>query len=393
MKFFQIIRTTWLNILGKRMRSLLTVIGIAVGIGTIVFLVSLGYGLQEFSVKRISSIQSLTTLDVTQGKTANFKLDEPTIDKISKLSNVSEISPIISLGSKVALADKKTDAVATAVQGDYFVYEDLKLTKGSTFMDDDKKAVLSTALLQALGTDENSIIGKTIAFNISYKQKEQSQSKDLSLIVSGVVSDNTSPFAYIPLSQVQDLLGERAIYSSLKVKTASEDTMGGVRKEIEDMGLSVTSVADTIAQVNSVFGGIRIALGLLGGIALVVAAIGMFNTMTIALLERTRDIGIMKSVGVDNRDIYWMFLAEAIIISGAGGIAGAAFGQLLAVLINVLVGSLARMVGAEPIVLFSTPFTFVAIIVGFSLVVGISTGFYPSRRAAKINPLDALRYE
>jgi putative ABC transport system permease protein len=88
-----------------------------------------------------------------------------------------------------------------------------------------------------------------------------------------------------------------------------------------------------------------------------------------------------------------MFLAEAIIISGAGGVAGAVLGELLAIGINALISTVAKMVGAEPITLFSTPFAFVAIIVGFSLVVGVSTGFYPSRRAAKINPLDALRYE
>jgi putative ABC transport system permease protein len=344
-------------------------------------------------VKRISSIQSLTTLDVTQGKTANFKLDKPTVDKIAKLENVTEESPLISIGSKVTLGDKRTDAVATAVKGDYFAYEDLKLSKGTVFGDNDQKAVLSTALIQTLGADENSIVGKEINFLVSYKQKDQTPSRELKLIISGVVQDSASSFAFIPLAQIQDLLGDGVIYSSLKVKTTSESTMGGVRKEIEDMGFTVTSVADTIAQVNSIFGGVRIALGLLGGIALIVAAIGMFNTMTIALLERTRDIGIMKAIGVDNRDIYWMFLTEAIIISGAGGIAGAGLGQLLAMGINALITAVAKMVGAEPITLFSTPLAFVAIIVGFSLIVGVSTGFYPSRRAAKINPLDALRYE
>ena len=393
MSFIQIIRTTWSNILGKRMRSLLTITGIAVGIATIVFLISLGYGLQSFSVKRISSIQSLSTLDVSQGKTANFKLDKPTVDKISKLNNVTEISPIISIGSKVSSGDKRTDVVATAVRADYFSYEDLKLSKGGIFTDDDNKTIVSTALVQSLGSDENAILGQEIDFLISYKQKDQTPSKVLKLTISGVVSDNSSSFAYIPIAQVQDILGEDVVYSSLKVKTGSQESLAGVRAEIEGMGFTVTSVADTISQVNSVFGGVRIALGLLGGVALIVAAIGMFNTMTIALLERTRDIGIMKAVGVDNRDIYWMFLAEAIIISGTGGIVGAALGELTAILINLLVGSLAKMVGAESITLFYTPFWFVAVIVGFSLIVGISTGFYPSRRAAKINPLDALRYE
>jgi putative ABC transport system permease protein len=134
-------------------------------------------------------------------------------------------------------------------------------------------------------------------------------------------------------------------------------------------------------------------LGALGGIALLVAAIGMFNTMTIALLERTRDIGIMKAVGVDNRDIYWMFLTEAIIISGLGGALGGALGLLLSIGINAIVNGLATLVGADSVILFRTPLSFVAIVIVFAVVVGISTGIYPSKRAAKINPLDALRYE
>lgn len=390
----QIIETTWSNLMGKKSRTILTVTGIAVGIGAIVFLVSLGYGLQEFSIKRISSINSLSTLDVSQGKTASFKLDGATVKKISALKGVASISPVLSLGGKAAMGTKKTDIVATAVEDDYFALEDLRLFKGNTFTDEEQKTVISTALVQSLGQEPTDIINQDLSLTVTFKTKDKtSVTKDLVLKVSGIVQDNTATFAYYPIKLISEYTNDDTIYSALKVKVSEKDNISAVRSEIEGMGLTVTSVADTIAQIDKVFGYIRIGLVALGSVALVVAAIGMFNTMTIALLERTRDIGIMKALGIDNSDIYWMFLSEAMLIAGMGGIAGAFFGVFLSYSINFAINFLAKLVGAETVLLFSTPLWFTLIIIMFSLIVGLSTGIYPSKRAAKINPLDALRYE
>lgn len=394
MRFTQITRTTWANLKGKKTRTMLTVSGIAVGIGAIVFLVSLGYGLQEFSIKRISSINSLSTLDVSQGKTTNFKLDGPTVDEIKKTSGVSQISPLLSLAGKISYTDKKTDIVATAVESDFFTYEDMRLQRGGFFSDEDSKIVISSALQQTLGLSASDSLDKEIVLSLSSKSKDgETLNKDLELKISGIVQDTTASFAYFPIATISGQITADTIFSGLKVKVESNDDLASVRREIEGLGLTVTSVADTISQIDRVFQIVRIFLGALGGIALLVAAIGMFNTMTIALLERTRDIGIMKAIGVDNRDIYWMFLIEAIIISGLGGALGGILGLILSVSINAVVNALANLVGADPVILFRTPIYFVVIVIVFAVFVGVSTGIYPSKRAAKINPLDALRYE
>lgn len=394
MKFSQIVRTTWSNIKGNRMRSILTISGIGVGIATVVFLVSLGYGLQEFSIKSISSISAVTTLDVSQGKTITAKLDIPTVKQIEKIPNVEKVSPVVSLGSKVAYNAKKSDVVATAVNEDYFVYEDLKVIKGSYFTNEDSKTIISTSLVKTFNETNDSILDKDVVFSIFFQKPDKSiYSKDFTFKVSGIVQDDSTSFAYVPLPQMTADLGDGAVYSSLKAKIVSKETMDGARKEIEAMGFTVTSVAETIAQVDSVFRIVQIVLALFGGIALVVAAIGMFNTMTIALLERTRDIGIMKAIGVKNIDVYWMFLSEAMMISGLGGIAGVGLGALSAILINAFVNYLAKSVGAGTITLFMTPLWFAGGIFAFSVIIGVMTGFYPARRASSINPLDALRYE
>jgi putative ABC transport system permease protein len=394
MKFLEIARTTWSNLKGKKTRTTLTVSGIAVGIGAIVFLVSLGYGLQEFSIKRISSINSLSTLDVSQGKTANFRLDEPTVAKIKAIPGVAETSPVLSLAGKISYLGQKTDIVATAVEEKFFTYEDMRLQRGGFFSDNDQKVVISSALQQSLGLEPSTSLDKEVILSLSSKAKDGSTTvKDIKLKISGIIQDSTASFAYFPIATVQDQITADTVFSGLKVKAKSNNDIANVRQEIEALGLGVTSIGDTISQINSVFKIVRIFLGALGGIALLVAAIGMFNTMTIALLERTRDIGIMKAIGVDNRDIYWMFLAEAIIISGLGGALGGILGLLLSEGINAIVNGLAKLVGADSVILFRTPLYFVAIVIIFALIVGVSTGIYPSRRAAKINPLDALRYE
>jgi putative ABC transport system permease protein len=119
----------------------------------------------------------------------------------------------------------------------------------------------------------------------------------------------------------------------------------------------------------------------------------MFNTMTIALLERTRDIGIMKAIGVYNLDIGKIFLTESVIIAGLGGVIGTVGGAGVGYGLNFLVNLLAKSVGSESQSMFYVPIWFAGGIVGFSIIVGLLTGLYPSKRAVKLNPLDALRYE
>lgn len=394
MKFSQIITITWENITGNKMRSILTITGIAIGIATVIFLVSLGYGLQAFSVKRVSSIDAITTLDVSQGKNANFKLDKLSIEKILEIENVEQISPVLSLGGKASNADKKTDIVVTAVDPDFFRYDDVEIVEGKIFTNEEDGIIVSSVLAKILDFDNSSIIGENLNISVMVPGEDMTHSsKDLKIAVSGVVQDNSSSFIYLPVKALELDSDDSIIYTSLKVKVNNQENLAGVKKEIETVGFSVVSIADTINQISSVFGVVKIILAIFGGFALLVSAIGMFNTMTVALLERTRDIGIMKSIGVDNRDVYMMFLAEAIVIAVIGGAAGVGGGILISQLINGLIGWIANAVGAESVQLFYTPFWFALSVLGFSVIVGSSTGFYPAKRAARLNPLDALRYE
>jgi len=395
MRFIEIIRISFTNLRSNRMRTLLTVIGISIGIATIVFLVSLGYGLQELSIKKIASIEAINTLDVTTGKNSSQLVNDDFIKKIDDLPDVSKISPLLSMGTKFEFEGKQTDAVGNFIDDDYASLEGIKPILGAFFANSSSDVVVSTALLKAINLESNSAVMKEASADIILINSE---TKDRSIIeknyrIVGVIQDDSTSFAYFPIASVKADITWPLTYNSLKVKIEDQSKISEIKGKITSMGYSVTSIADTISQVDRIFKIIQLVLAFFGFVALMVASIGMFNTMTIALLERTRDIGIMKAIGVKDRDVSKIFLFESAFIATSGGLLGVMGGWLTAIVINFAINILAKSVGGEPQKLFSMPILFALIIIVFSMIVGIATGFYPSKRASKLNPLDALRYE
>jgi putative ABC transport system permease protein len=166
------------------------------------------------------------------------------------------------------------------------------------------------------------------------------------------------------------------------------------RDEIEKLGFETSSLSDLISQVDKTFLFIQLVLAGLGGIALMVASFGIINTMIISLLERSREIGTMKALGITNKDIRRIFTYEAALFGLFGGLLGAGGGFLFGQGINGLLGYLMKRAG-EPagLVVFVTPWKFAFLVILFAIFISYLSGLYPARRAAKISPLDALRYE
>ncbi len=169
--------------------------------------------------------------------------------------------------------------------------------------------------------------------------------------------------------------------------------MQTARDKIVGMGFFVSALRDTIDQVKQIFGIIQVVLGLFGLVALVVSAIGMFNTMTVMLLERTNEIGIMRSVGVARKDVRKLFLFESMLMGFLGGLGGVILGYLSGELANIGVNLMAKNFGGQTLNLFVRPTWFILVIIVFSAVIGLLTGLFPARKAARINPLEALRYK
>jgi putative ABC transport system permease protein len=166
-----------------------------------------------------------------------------------------------------------------------------------------------------------------------------------------------------------------------------------VQAKIIEKGFTVTALSKTVEQANKVFRAIQFTLGLFGAIALIVSAIGMFNTMTVTLLERTNEIGIMRTIGASSTDIMMMFLGESTLMGFCGGVVGIVMGVSIGKLINFLLNLVAVKMGGVAVKLVIFPLPFLAFVLLFSFVMGFLTGLFPARRAASLNPLEAIRYK
>jgi ABC-type antimicrobial peptide transport system permease subunit len=192
---------------------------------------------------------------------------------------------------------------------------------------------------------------------------------------------------------VFDAAGVQA-FTQIKIEVDQVGNVSGLRKQIESLGFLTTSPIDTIEQINQVFKFFNVILAGFGAIGMIVAVLGMFNTLTISLLERTKEIGLMITLGGRNRDMRRLFIFEAVLLSVVGavlGILGAIiFGQIINTGMNIF--SHRRGV-TEHFQLFATPWWLVLGLILFMLVVGLIVVYLPARRAARINPIDALRHE
>lgn len=180
-------------------------------------------------------------------------------------------------------------------------------------------------------------------------------------------------------------------FSRLKIKAASSSDLDRLKQAISDQKFVVSSLSETVQEVNRMFRILNIILAIFGLIALSVSAIGMFNTMTVALLERTKEIGIMKAIGASSLDILLIFIFESTVMGFLGGISGIILGITSGSLFNLIINFIAKRMGGNSVVLFAFPLWFLLLIIGFSIFIGFVTGLVPARQASSIDPLDALR--
>jgi len=399
----------------RKMRTLLTILGISVGFGAILFLVSLGYGLQNLLLERIATSEALLSLDVVPSQGELVSLTPESLVEISELPNVEAVSPMVSIPGQITIDDLTGDISVNVVHESFFRYSGLRTEIGEFFGPEDTNKIIISEPIAILFDIKNpeDAIGKeaTFAFFVPAQPKDLEDGlaeeeffeedlgvEEIEIItleekfeIVGVLKEDYLAYVYIPSSALNHLYFPK--FSQAKVKVFEDEFMPGVRAKVLEKGFSVSSLSDTIEQTNKIFKIIQIVLSIFGIVALIVSAIGMFNTMTISLLERTQEIGIMKALGAGNFDVWKLFISEAIIMGFLGGIGGLLIGFITSRLFNFGINILARTLGGESVNLFQYPIWFILTIVIFSAVIGFSTGLYPARRAAKLSPLEALRYK
>lgn len=395
MRLIDIFRIAISTFVHNKMRTFLTVFGVAIGIGAIVFLLSLGYGLQNITIGEISSMKALQTLNITSGNSAILKLDNSSLEKIKSIEGVESANESLSTSGQVSLAGSKTDVLINMVSAEFVDLESPRLEAGSLYTTNEAEEIIVTSVIAiAFGKTSSQILGETVDISMYITDPENTKNyllRQVKAKIIGVIKDSVASYAYIPNRLVEVPVG--STFTSVKVKAVKNNQIESIKIKLTDMGYKVSSLGERIDQLNQVFDIVKIVLIVLGAIALFVASIGMFNTLTISLLERTKDIGIMKSLGATDGEIYKIFLAESTMIATFGGTAGLAIAIILGNIFNLLISAFAIRAGGESVQVFQIPIYLSLAILGFSVLVGFATGIYPARRAGKLNPLDALRYE
>ena len=259
------------------------------------------------------------------------------------------------------------------------------------------EAIISSGLLSLLGISEKDALGTTFKSSLIVGKSQipeldgRALSEEVDYKVVGIIDDPQNQYFYVPFSDTR-VLGVTN-FSQAKIVLENRNKMPEIRKQIEDLGFRTASTADTVAQIELLFGNLRLVLGLLGMVALGVASLGMFNTLTVSLLERTREIGGMKTIGMVAEEVRDLFLSEAMIMGLSGGIGGLILGFIIGKVLSVLISAFSLANGGEFINLTHIPPFLMLFIIVSSFIVGVFTGLYPAMRARKISALNALRYE
>jgi ABC-type antimicrobial peptide transport system permease subunit len=399
MRFAIVLKIALKNLWAHKLRTTLTVLGVMIGISSIIFLVSLGYGLEQLVTNQVASFDAFTVIDVPSASISTVKIDQKILDRIASLPHVTKTAPGTNIAGRVRKPEESSTA-ETIVMGsnlDYWKLANISPDQGR-MPDQPTEAAVNKSVLQLIGEDPNTIIGKNLDVDLIIPAELRANvtdgvklSENNQLKIVGLLNDEKSPVVYVSMGLLTSQGADK--FSTIKIKADTRDNVDALRKQIENIGFSTEYVGDTVKEIEQVFTLFRAILFAFGLIALIVAALGTFNTLTISLLERTREVGLFKTLGMRNKDIYKLFLAESLIIGIFGGLFGLLIGFGLGQAINLSLSILANRSGSETITLFLTPWQFALGVALFSIFVGFATGWYPSRRAVKIDPLDALKYE
>jgi putative ABC transport system permease protein len=384
----------------RPLRTFLTVLGMSIGMSAVLLLVSFGYGLQSELLKRITTADTIYTLTVTLPSSAKEKgvfIDEDRMEEFRVSEGVAEVSGAKTSQGFVKLEDVSGAVTLASIGAEYPRLSGLKTIAGEAFeeeSDTHNYVLLSVPVAKTFNREPEELVGLEVDIRpiVDETTLDVSETLEQTFVIGGIL-EATDNVAYIHTSKSDFFIDEETPYTEARVRAESEETLEQVRKMLVGYGYNVSVIADIVRQVDTFFTIVQFILGFFGVIALIVSAVGMFNTMTVALLERTKEIGIMKSIGATNRYIALLFIIEAFTMGIMGGLLGIAIAFAEAGFINLLVNFAASRFGGESVDLFQSPLWFIGLILGFSGVVGILTGFIPAQKASKLDPLRALQYK
>lgn len=382
------------NLLSKRLRTGLTLAGVVIGIGAIFFLLSFGIGLQKIVNDEIVGNQSIKSVDVASPNSQLLSLNIDSLNKFSQLAHVESAGGSFQLPGILQANGAEIDAVSYAVDQSYLTISNLSPTHGRLLnAEDNRHVVLNSSALESLGiSDPEEAIGQEVFLTVPIKSGTINTSVEDDFEIVGIIGSGSGSEVFLPSHLVSS--AGLTSFTQVKLVVDENENVEGVRNQIESQGFETQSPIDTITEINQVFKYFNFILVGFGAIGMIVAILGMFNTLTISLLERTKEIGLMIALGARSRDMNRLFVLEATILSLVGAVVGIALSIILGFIINLVMNFYAKGRGVtDSFSVFSNPWWLIAGMIVFMVFVGLIVVFFPARRAEHISPIEALRRE
>lgn len=407
MRTKDILNETYTALSANKVRSGLTMLGIIIGISSVIAMVSIGQGAQasiESSIQSIGSNLLIITpgaargtgIQVSGGRGTSKTLTQADAESLaSSMPLAKAVAAELGGRYQITTKGKNTNTTVTGTTESYPTVRNVEIENGSFITDSQVKslarvAVLGPTTVTDLFDEGVDPIGQTVRIkNVVFTVIGVTKAK------GGSGFGSADDVIFIPLSAAQKFLAGEDYVSTISVQANDADSMTQLQSEITDTLLdrhkisdptaadfSILNQADIVATASSVTGTFTILLAAVAGISLVVGGIGIMNMMLTTVTERTREIGLRKAIGATKKDISKQFLIEAIILTCLGGVIGIILGWAISWGINY-----------SGILSTSVSIGSVALAFGVSTFIGVVFGYYPARRAAGLNPIEALRYE
>jgi putative ABC transport system permease protein len=420
MNVLESIRIALQALTANKLRAALTMLGIIIGVGAVIALMSIGQGVQASVTQQIQAIGPniifVTPGAIQQGgvQSAQGQAATLTSEDAEALSDplaapdIAAVAPSFTSRAQIVYSGNNVNSQVNGVTPEYALVRNYKVSDGSFITKQQVDALSRVAVLGATVAnnlfDGEDPVGKTIKINQSnFQVIGVLESKGGASIAGGFGSQDDVVFVPITTAQRRLFGGARGFgvgqrVSTIYVSAASELQVNAAITEIaavlrerhkltyQQDDFTIISQQDILGAFTQITTILTAFLGAIAGISLLVGGIGIMNIMLVSVTERTREIGIRKAVGAKRRDILAQFMVEAVVLSVFGGLGGIGVGWLISQAVNQL------KISTPPLVTLVSPEA-VLLAVGFSAAVGLFFGIYPATRAASLNPIDALRYE
>ena len=389
----------------NKVRSGLTILGIVIGIASVITMVSIGQGAQASIASSIESIGSNLIIVMPgaqrtgfasggRGSAQTLTLDDAIAIK-SGVDGVRAVAPDVSRRYQITAKGNNTNTEVVGTTADYLVARNVAVDQGRFFTDQEEKSSAKVAVLGPTALEDLFGVGADPIGQFVRIENVDFEVIGSTTLKGGSGFNNPDDFVYVPITSAQHFLSGDAYVSTISIAAEDQESMASAQQSIFDLLLSRHAISDStqadfslvnqndiIATASSITGTFTILLSSIAGISLLVGGIGIMNMMLTTVTERTREIGLRKAVGIRRRSIRLQFLVESIVLTLFGGIIGIVLGWAASLLISHFAG-------------LSTTISLSAILLAFSVSagVGIIFGYYPAERAARLSPIEALRYE